>query len=70
MNKSFIKGVLFTLLVVYVISPADFAPGPIDDVIAILIYYAANRKNFGFQLPNKDEEVKNIEVIDTNGKEM
>ena len=65
MNKNFIKGVLFTLLVVYVISPADLAPGPIDDVIAMLIYYAAQKKNFG--LPQKDAD---SEVIDTKGNDI
>ena len=68
MNKSFIKGVLFALLVVYVVSPADFLPGPIDDVLAILIYYYANRKNFGIdKLEKKDAD---IEVLDANGKSI
>ena len=65
MNKSFIKGMLFALLVVYVISPVDLLPGPIDDVLGILLYLAANRKQFGIEKKDAD-----IEVIDTDGTEI
>ena len=67
MDKQFLKGVLFTLLVVYVVSPLDLCPGPIDDVIALLIYFAANKKNIVAMLPKKNDDV---EVIDTNDKEI
>ena len=32
-----LKGMLIVLLVVYVLSPVDFCPGPIDDIILILL---------------------------------
>ena len=66
MNKSFIKGVLFTLLIIYVVSPADFLPGPIDDVLAILIYYLADKKYF--ETPKIEHKDADIEVIDVDGK--
>ena len=66
MNNGFVKGMLFALLIVYVISPADFLPGPIDDALAILIYYIANKKNLGIErLVKKDADT---EVLDTDGK--
>ena len=63
MNKSFLKGMLFALLIVYVVSPVDFLPGPVDDLMAILMYYIANRNNFG--IPKKETDV---EVLDSDGK--
>ena len=44
MNNNFLKGILFALLVVYVISPLDLAPGPVDDLLLILLSAAANTK--------------------------
>lgn len=44
MNNGFLKGILFALLVVYVISPLDLAPGPVDDLLLILLSAAANSK--------------------------
>ncbi len=44
MNNGFLKGILFALLVVYVISPLDLAPGPVDDLLMILLSAAANSK--------------------------
>ena len=44
MNNNFLKGILFALLVVYVISPLDLAPGPVDDLLLILLSAAANGK--------------------------
>ena len=60
MNK-FVKGLLFALLAVYVISPADLCPGPIDDVLAILVYLAANRNSFG--ITRKDTVT---DIVDVN----
>ena len=37
------KGMLFILMLMYVVSPVDACPGPIDDVIVILIYMASNK---------------------------
>ena len=37
-----VKGMLVSLLIVYVVSPIDFCPGPIDDIIAILLGIASS----------------------------
>lgn len=37
------KGMLFILMLLYVISPVDICPGPIDDLIVIMIYLASNK---------------------------
>ena len=42
MNK-YVKGLLFALLAVYVISLADLCPGPIDDIIVILLGMALKK---------------------------
>lgn len=65
MNK-FMKWILFTLLIVYVVSPVDLAPGPIDDILAIILYLATNRNQFAIG-KNNDEH---IEVIDVDGTEL
>jgi hypothetical protein len=67
MNNKLVKGLLFALLAIYVVSPADLAPGPIDDILAILIYFAANRQNLGIGIARKDTDV---EVIDSKGEEI
>ena len=66
MNK-FLQGMLFALLLVYVVSPVDFAPGPIDDILAIVLYAAANRNKL---LPRKSTDNDRIEVIDVDGREI
>lgn len=38
------KGMLIVLVIIYVISPIDFVPGPIDDFIIILIGLASQKK--------------------------
>lgn len=38
------KWLIITTLALYVISPVDLAPGPVDDAIAILIYMIAARR--------------------------
>ena len=43
-NNNFLKGILFALLVVYVISPLDLAPGPVDDLLLILLSAATSAK--------------------------
>jgi hypothetical protein len=64
--SKFWKGFLFALLIVYVVSPADFVPGPIDDILAIVIYLAANKNNFLLGKRDNDQ----IEVIDTDGTKI
>ena len=41
-----VKGMLLVLIILYVISPIDLCPGPIDDIIVILLGVAA-QKNIG-----------------------
>ena len=31
-----LKGMLLVLLIIYIVSPVDFCPGPIDDIILLL----------------------------------
>lgn len=37
------KGMILVLMVLYIISPIDACPGPIDDIILILIGLAAQK---------------------------
>lgn len=38
------KGMLIVLVIIYVISPVDFVPGPVDDFIVILLGLASQKK--------------------------
>lgn len=40
------KGLMLAFMIIYVISPVDAMPGPIDDIIVMLIGIAA-RNNLG-----------------------
>ncbi|MBQ3796045.1 MAG: hypothetical protein IJS16_03065 [Butyrivibrio sp.] len=64
--SNFWKGFLVALLIVYVISPMDLLPGPVDDILAIVFALAAtkNRQN----IEKRDNE--RIEVIDVDGTEL
>jgi hypothetical protein len=62
MNR-FMKGFLFALLIVYVVSPVDFVPGPVDDILTIVLYLAANKSKLA--IGKRDDE--RIEVIDADG---
>jgi len=46
-NNGIIKGMLIALLIAYVISPLDLAPGPLDDVLVILLSMISGMKNNG-----------------------
>ena len=43
MSKT-MKGMLLVLILMYVLSPVDFVPGPVDDLIAIVIGLAARKR--------------------------
>ena len=45
MEKSFLKIMLMVLVILYVISPIDAMPGPIDDVIVLLLGFAAKKES-------------------------
>lgn len=68
MKNKFIQGMLFALLLVYVVSPVDFLPGPVDDILAILLYLAANKEKLGIGTGKRDNN--QIEVIDVDGQEI
>lgn len=38
-----VKGMLTVLIILYVLSPIDAMPGPIDDIIVVLLGVAANK---------------------------
>ncbi len=42
--NGFMKVMLMTLMIVYVVSPVDFVPGPVDDLILILAGIAAQTR--------------------------
>ena len=44
--EKFTKWLIIGALALYVASPVDLAPGPIDDAIAIMIYLVSQRRKF------------------------
>ena len=42
--EGIMKGMLIVLVVLYVISPVDFVPGPIDDLLVVLLGIAGTKK--------------------------
>lgn len=43
------KGMMIILMILYVLSPIDACPGPIDDLIVILIGIAATKGREGLE---------------------
>lgn len=41
--SDFAKGMILVLMVVYIVSPIDICPGPIDDAIVLLLGLAARK---------------------------
>ena len=41
--NGFAKGMLFVLMILYIVSPLDMCPGPIDDLIVLMIGIAAQK---------------------------
>ena len=39
------KGMIVVLIFLYIVSPIDACPGPIDDIIVVLIGIAATKRN-------------------------
>ena len=56
--KSYIKWILITLIVVYVISPRDICLGPIDDMLLILLMVAAYRRHRFLSRRDEDKEIE------------
>ena len=38
-----VKGMILVLMILYIVSPVDACPGPIDDIIVLLIGLAASK---------------------------
>ena len=66
--RNFWKGFLVALLIVYVISPMDLLPGPVDDILAIVFALAATKNRHAIEKRDNDNE--RIEVIDVDGTEL
>ena len=41
--NGFVKGILFVVVLIYIVSPIDLLPGPIDDIIVLLLGIAAQK---------------------------
>lgn len=39
------KGIIIVLMILYIVSPIDACPGPIDDILVLLIGLAATKGN-------------------------
>ena len=50
------KVIALIALLVYVISPVDIAPGPVDDMIMCLLYAIMNYKSLPEDVLNKKPE--------------
>lgn len=42
--SGFVKGMLFIVMIIYIVSPIDLCPGPIDDLLVLLIGLASQKK--------------------------
>ncbi len=38
-----VKGMLLMLMILYIVSPVDACPGPIDDLIVLVIWLASQK---------------------------
>ena len=43
MNNA-MKGIIIMAVIIYIVSPIDLAPGPIDDILVLLMGIAASKK--------------------------
>ena len=41
--NDFMKGILMLLVVLYIVSPIDACPGPIDDIIVLMMALASRK---------------------------
>lgn len=42
--NGFMKGLVFMAILMYIVSPVDAVPGPLDDIIVLMLGIAANKK--------------------------
>lgn len=54
--KNVLNVLVLIVLALYVASPIDMAPGPIDDMILLLIYVIANRRKLVSAAPAGKEQ--------------
>ena len=46
MSNGIFKGMFLAFVILYIISPIDALPGPIDDLLLALMASAVNRKDY------------------------
>ena len=51
------KIIALIALLVYVVSPVDLAPGPVDDMIMCRMYAIMNYKSISKELPEENQTV-------------
>lgn len=44
MNNNVLKGMILVSMILYIVSPIDACPGPIDDIIVLLLGIAARKR--------------------------
>ena len=44
MNSNYLKTLLMVIVILYIISPIDACPGPIDDIIVAILGIAAKKR--------------------------
>ena len=59
MNNNTMKYVILALALLYVVSPVDFMPGPVGDVIMLAATMILNNRN-AFLNSNKTIDEKNV----------
>lgn len=42
--QNVMRGMLLVLVILYIVSPVDLCPGPIDDILVILLGIAAQKR--------------------------
>lgn len=42
--QNVMRGMLLVLVILYIVSPVDLCPGPIDDILVILLEIAAQKR--------------------------
>ena len=42
-----IKGMLIMVIILYIVSPVDFCPGPVDDLMVLLLGLASQKRAVG-----------------------
>ena len=54
-NKNFFNIIALIVLLIYVISPVDAIPGPVDDTILCLLYAYMNYRNRAGSISDNNE---------------